>query len=179
MLGARGFPLAVCCGAALVCSGVSAAQTTKPTLTRHDKQVIRFFHHHPRLARTAAGGKALAAVLPHVVEALRSLEDTTPEYPPHHALWECIAKYEAVHVPVSPSHPDGLDWQADAGQRLAHGGGMGFSYNWGHGLIGEAGNYTEAQQEWAAERGYEAAGYSGSFLYGQWYDWDAADGCGT
>lgn len=166
--------------ACLVCCGVSSAQA-KPNnhLTRHDTDLIRFFHNHPRLARTAAGGKALAQVLPHVVDALRSLQNTTPEYPPHHALWECIARYEAVHVPVSTSHPDGLDWQADAGEHLAHGGGMGFSYNWGHGLAGEAGNYTQAQQEWAAERGYEESGYSRSFLEQQWFYWDAADGCAS
>lgn len=56
---------------------------------------------------------------------------------------------------------------------------MGFSDNWGHGLSGSAGNYSQAQQEWAAERGYVASGLSYSFLYGQWYKWDAADGCGT
>jgi hypothetical protein len=36
--------------------------------------VIQFFQHHPDLASTAAGGKALAAVLPHVVTAVRELQ---------------------------------------------------------------------------------------------------------
>jgi hypothetical protein len=48
-------------------------------ITRHDQDVIRFFQHHPKLARTAAGGAALASVLPHVVADLRSIQSAATE----------------------------------------------------------------------------------------------------
>lgn len=43
--------------------------------------------------------------------------------------------------------------------------------------LGNAGYYSESVQEWTAERAYKANGYSYSFLYGQWFEWDNADYC--
>lgn len=43
-------------------------------LTRHDVNVIRFFQHHPKLAATPAGGRALSRLLPHVADAARALQ---------------------------------------------------------------------------------------------------------
>ena len=49
------------------CSVASAAG-----ITRHDRDVIRFFQHHPKLARTPAGGAALALTLPRVLRSLQA-----------------------------------------------------------------------------------------------------------
>lgn len=171
----------------LTAAAVAAMSLTAPAgatgtsrITLHDRHVIRFFQHHPWLARTPAGAAVLARVLPRVIRSLQAADVAAANpYPPHHALWECIARYEAPHVAVTPEHPDGLDWSYGRGWRPAHGGGMGFHLDWGYGLVGSAGDYTQAEQEWAAERGYIASGYSWDFLNGQWYKWDAADGCGT
>lgn len=43
-------------------------------LTRHERQVIQFFQHHPRQAATPAGGRILSHLLPKMVSQLRSLE---------------------------------------------------------------------------------------------------------
>lgn len=156
----RAAPLILTLAAALVLATPALAGD----ITRHDRQVIKFFQHHPRLARTPAGGAALLAVLPHVVRALQA----SSYWPPHHRLWDCIAQYEAA------KYPDGQpNWQGVSA------GGMGFHYNWGYGLAGNAGAYSQHDQEWAAERGYAASGYSYHFLYQQWYEWDGAAGCGT
>jgi hypothetical protein len=51
------------------------------------------------------------------------------------------------------------------------------TYNW-FGLIkGKASDYSQAVQEWAAEKAYKANHYSESFLDGQWFKWDGAYYC--
>lgn len=47
-------------------------------------------------------------------------------------------------------------------------------WDWGNGIVGDAGNYSQSQQEWAAERGYRQGGIP--FLYSQWFDYDNAAG---
>ncbi len=86
-------------------------------------------------------------------------------YPPHHALWTCIQRYEA---PGS--------WHATNGR---YRGGLQLHYGWGYGTSYDAAVDSQATQEWGAERAWAANGYRYSFLYGQWYKWDNADGCGT
>jgi hypothetical protein len=44
-------------------------------ITKHDRDVVRFFQHHPRLVRTPAGAAALASVLPDVVRSLQAAEN--------------------------------------------------------------------------------------------------------
>lgn len=67
----------------LTAAAVAAIAWTSPAgatgpphqhLTRHDRQVIRFFQHHPRLAATPAAGRALSRILPRMVSELRSLQ---------------------------------------------------------------------------------------------------------
>ncbi len=82
-------------------------------------------------------------------------------FPPHRALWECISKYEGAPTSVNPN---------------GHYGMLQMHWNWGYGIVGAASSYTKAEQEWAAERAYAAAGYSTSFLFGQWFDYDNAAG---
>ena len=47
--------------------GLTASASQAAGITRHDRDVIRFFQHHPKLARTPAGGAALALTLPRVL----------------------------------------------------------------------------------------------------------------
>ena len=139
-----------------------AAQASQ--ITRHDKQVVAFFQHHPRLARTPAGGAALAAVLPRVI---RALADARPVYPPDHRLWQCIGWYESGDNPHSPGNG-------------VHAGLLGMSYGWEGQFSGDPAYLSDAQQEWAAHRAWAASGYSYAFLYGNWYEWDpAGPQCGT
>lgn len=80
-------------------------------------------------------------------------------YPPHHALWLCIARYEGSWSDTSSPYTGGLQMHL----------------NW-YGLA-NAGTVSQAAQEWVAEKAWKANGYSYSFLYGQWFKWDNADGC--
>lgn len=82
-------------------------------------------------------------------------------FPPHHALWTCISRYEGSPTSVNPN---------------GHYGMLQMHWNWGYGIVGAASSYSQAAQEWAAERGYAASHYSRSFLYGQWFNYDAAAG---
>lgn len=83
-------------------------------------------------------------------------------YPPHHALWVCIGRYEGGVTSVNPN---------------GHYGMLQTTLNWMKQLAGPASNYSQVEQEWAAERAWAANGYSYSFLYQQWFAWDNADGC--
>lgn len=51
-----------------------ASSSTPSHVTRHDRQVIRFFAHHPRLAHTPAGQRALWKLMGHVADAVRSMQ---------------------------------------------------------------------------------------------------------
>lgn len=81
-------------------------------------------------------------------------------FPPHHLLWLCIHGFEASSW-----------YDRDSGHNR-HYGGLQMTYDWGNGITGYAYNYTQAQQEWAAERGYDQGGIS--FLWRQWFDYDGA-----
>jgi hypothetical protein len=90
---------------------------------------------------------------------LKILRRVSSVFPPHHALWLCIGGFEGSWSDTSPPYTGGLQMHL----------------NW-YGLS-NAGYYTQAQQEWTAERAWQAHGYSWSFLNDQWFKWDAADGC--
>jgi len=60
--------------AAALVLAASAGASGVQGITKHDRDVIRFFEHHPRLAATPAGGRALAHLLPRVVTEIRSLQ---------------------------------------------------------------------------------------------------------
>jgi hypothetical protein len=150
---------------ALSAVGAATGHTAQAgTITKHDRDVIRFFKHHPKLAATPAGGRALAKTLPHVIRSLQ-VADAEAAYPPHHNLWVCINRFESYN-----------NWSEHHGSR---GGGLQMSDGWLGYISGRASDLSQAQQEWVAERAYAASGYSYLFLYGQWYKWDDADGCGT
>ena len=110
--------------------------------------------------------KALVAVAALCVlfagQAQASKQRSTP-FPPHHALWVCIAGHEAGWHDHGPGHYGGLQ----------------MTWNWMRLIPGDAGDLSQAQQEWAAEKAWSQNNYRYSFLYGQWYAWDNADGCGT
>ncbi len=91
-------------------------------------------------------------------------------YPPHHALWTCIQPYEASWHNHGPGHYGGLQMTWNW---------LGTKTNPTKYVNGDAGNMTQAAQEWAAENAWRDYGYTYGFLYGQWYRWNNADGCGT
>lgn len=83
-------------------------------------------------------------------------------FPPHHSLWVCIGSFEGGVTSVNPN---------------GHYGMLQMTYNWMGVIKGRASDYSQAVQEWAAEKAWAANGYSYSFLYQQWFAWDNADGC--
>jgi hypothetical protein len=85
-------------------------------------------------------------------------------FPPHHALWTCIAGYEG-------------SWGDPNSGGNGHYGGLQMTPGWMGMFSGTANQYSQAQQEWFAERAWKENGYSYSFLYNQWFKYDAADSC--
>lgn len=83
-------------------------------------------------------------------------------YPPHHALWVCIAGFEGGVKSVNPN---------------GHYGMLQMTLNWMKKIRGRASDWPQAVQEWAAETAWAENHYSYSFLYGQWFAYDDADGC--
>lgn len=83
-------------------------------------------------------------------------------FPPHHALWVCIGNNEGSPTSVNPN---------------GHYGMLQMTYNWLRLIKGRASDYSQAVQEWAAEKGYQANHYSQSFLIDQWLKWDGAYYC--
>lgn len=149
----------------LYCIAIAASSATAnaaSTITRHDRDVIRFFHHHPQLAATPAGAKVLAELLPRVVRSLQAAEQ--PAWPAHHQLWLCINDNESKDnwAGVNPN---------------GHYGGLQMHEYWGYGTSRYASDDSQLVQEQAAERAYAASGYSSSFLYDQWFDYDYASYC--
>ena len=116
-----------------------------------------------RLARYAA--RVRVAAIDQRLGRLAALERArraASAWPPHRRLWECISRYEGSPTSVNPNgHYGMLQMHAD----------------WGYGTSSHASDDPQIVQEWAAERAYAAANYSSSFLYGQWLNYDAADGC--
>lgn len=156
-------------------SGASANSPVGKKQINHARHVIKFFEHHPKQAATPSGQKALigaAHVLDSAVRSLQAVkaarEKASAEFPPHHALWVCIQRFEGP-------------WNSRAGDTniYEHYGGLQMTWNWMKLIHGNAGNLSQAEQEWAAEKAWAANGYSYSFLYGQWYAYDSADGCGV
>jgi hypothetical protein len=129
-----------------------AAQTAPPPSAQHDRNVIRFFLHHPKLAHTPNGERALWTVLAHLTEQLRSLQSARA-WPAHHQLWLCIHSGEGA-------------WDSDTGN--GYYGGLQMTAGWLGYFPGTANQYTQLQQENYAEQGYKDSGYSRSWLGGQW-----------
>lgn len=82
---------------------------------------------------------------------------TVRPFPPHHALWMCIHGHEAA------------DWHNPDTGHNSHYGGLQMHPDWGYGTSYLASADSQRTQEWAAERGYQASGYSRSWLLGQWF----------
>jgi hypothetical protein len=86
-------------------------------------------------------------------------------YPPHHRLWVCIAGFEGSPTSVNPN---------------GHYGMLQMTLNWMNVVPGKASAYSELQQEWFAEQAYSeyhTLAAKIGFLDGQWFNYDAADGC--
>lgn len=152
-----------------VLAAMTSTALAKQDPVQHARSVIKFFDNHPKQSRTASGAKAVLRAA-HVLDStVRSLQEAkalkaATALPPHDALWQCL------HVIESPS------WSYGAGTNDSHSGGLGMQTNWGYGIVGVAGNYSQYDQEWAAERGYAASGYSSNWLYGQWFEWEYGKG---
>lgn len=144
----------------------SAGATGQHGITKHDRQVIQFFKHHPRLAATPAGGRVLSKLLPRLTAELdkaRALQAAATAWPVHHALWVCINRYES-RGNWAGVNPNG------------HYGGLQMSYGWLGLISGRADQLSQLEQERAAEEGYRRSGYLESFLWGQWFNYDDAEG---
>lgn len=127
-------------------------------IIHHSKCTLRFFKNHPEI-RTEERRIMVRKARASLRWAERQLYVTG--FPPHHALWVCIHNNEGPWN----DHDGGYD------------GGLQMSQGWFNMFKGSAGYFSQAQQEWFAEKAYAANGYSWSFLNQQWFKWDNADYC--
>ena len=81
-------------------------------------------------------------------------------WPAHHSLWVCISRYEGGVHSINPNGHYGM-LQMHAG--------------WGYGTSYHASDDSQLVQEQAAERAYAASNYHQSFLWEQWFNYDAAE----
>jgi hypothetical protein len=138
----------------------------KETPLQHARHVVAFFDRHRAAAATPPGQRALWDAIHVLSTAVRSLQ-SAGIYPPHHKLWKCISRYEG-------------SWTSRRGYGPGYRyGGLQMSWGWLGWISGNPADHSEAEQEWAAENAWRSSGYAYNFLYGQWYEWDNADGCGT
>lgn len=93
-------------------------------------------------------------------QSARAAAATATAWPAHHALWVCIQRYEGAWDNHGPGHYGGLQ----------------MSWDWLGLIHGDAGSLSQRDQELAAETGYKNAGFSTSFLWQQWFNWDGAEG---
>jgi len=137
-------------------------QHQRRTLHR-DQGTLRFFTHHRRLlhgrTRTIAV-RAIRFARAEIRWTRRELAETVAamvvvSFPPHHGLWSCIHSHEAP------------DWSTNTGN--GYYGGLQMHAGWGYGTSYHASDDSQMTQEWSAERGYRASGFSRSWLMGQWY----------
>lgn len=150
------------------------ALTLKVKLHKH-RSVVNFYNHRGRWAlhpyyrkcwqvpiatqrlictRARAGLRYHGTQVRKLQAALRRL--ATAVWPPHHKLWLCI-------------HGGEGNWDdADSG-RNGHFGGLQMHADWGYGTSHHASDDSQATQEWAAEKAYNAAGSNVlAWLYQQW-----------
>lgn len=129
-------------------------------IIRHDRWVIRTAKvHKPKVVKFHKA--QLSWTEEELKQSLKTLAaKINTGFPPHHLLWVCISKYEGGVHSINPN---------------GHYGMLQMHLDWGYGIVGAASNYSQSQQEWAAERGYAASNYSSSFLYGQWFNYDNAE----
>ena len=156
----------------LTCLTSSRATTTlesrldrqKGTVAK-DLGTIRFFHHHRWLlkARKTRGiaRHALKFAQAELAWTRREMRETlslltASAYPPHHALWMCVHNHEASN------------WQDPNSGGNGHYGGLQMHPGWGYSTSYYASEDSQLTQEWAAERGFRASGFSRVWLFGQW-----------
>lgn len=147
--------LTAAAAAAIALAAPAGATGTPHGLTRHDRQVIRFFQHHPRLAATPAGGRELDRILPRLLAQIRRLQ-AVPAAPAHERLWECISSGE------------GTQYSVGGGPTTYYYSWLQMTWSWGHGIVGDPRRYSRAQIFAAAEAGYRDSHYSTAWLEGQW-----------
>lgn len=144
-----------------VLSFTASASASPPMQSRHDRNVIRFFVHHPRLADTPAGRRALWRVLAHVTDQLRQLQSIRDAQPAHLALWRCIAGYPGAR----PGGGAGESWGNPRASNGSHFNILQMTDPWAG--IHPIGMSPEGIMA-AAEAQYAASGYSRAWLIGQW-----------
>jgi hypothetical protein len=143
---------------------LAAQAQAAQTPAQRAQHTIAFFDHHRKAAATLNGQRVLWRAI-HLLTAATRTVQAEDIYPPHHALWLCIHGGETGSwAAVNPN---------------GHYGGLQMTWGWLGYIAGDPAAHSQAEQEWAAERAWAANGYSYGFLYGQWYEWDNADGCGT
>lgn len=150
----------------LTAAAVAALALTAPAgatghkLTRHDRQLIRFFENHPRAANTPTGGRILSHLLPRVLSELRALQAVPPPVA-HEALWRCIAGYPGAR-PGGGTGESGGDPAASNGSHFNI---LQMTNPWSG--IDPIGMSPDAIMR-AAEAQYIASGYSHDWLTSQW-----------
>lgn len=137
---------------------------THRSMWRHGRVLLGVRMHHSEPYDLWWHRQQLRWTKRELAETRAKIRAQTSIYPPHHKLWLCISRYEGSPTSVNPNgHYGMLQMHAD----------------WGYGTSHHASDDPQSVQEWAAEKAWAASNYSYSFLYGQWYEWDAADDCGT
>lgn len=142
---------------ALALPTLAAAAT--PSSAKHDRDVIRFFLHHPRLAAKPAGQRALWRILHRLTEQIRTLQAVRDTQPAHLRLWRCIE--------VGESGGDGVHHGSERASNGSHFNVLQMTDPWGRDFHPIGKSYQEVEAE--AEKQYAASGYSRSWLDGQWH----------
>jgi hypothetical protein len=153
---------------AMIFSGVSQARFAPPkkplTEMNYQEQIhywtwsVKYYRY---ICKESTSKEARRAHCHAWVWALRNKIHVQRQYlsslmPPHNALWECVHRHEAGW------------YQADNATGRTYFGGLQMTYGWLGYIRGRASDLSPIQQKWAAERGFRDAGYSLSWLNGQW-----------
>lgn len=146
-------------------------------LTKHDRQVIRFFQHHPRAAASPEGGRILSRLLPRALAEIRSLQAVPPDCrggaSPAACAWyfdgatQCEVSYEGGWTSVSPDGTYHGRFQMDYSFQTETPFGRAMEARYGH---------AENWPPWAQiQHAYEVWSYSG------WSRWPPYHkyGCGA
>lgn len=128
---------------------------------KHARDVLGFLQSNPTAGTPAARARVrrnhawlLRLGLRARAEALGRIQAAS--LPLHHALWECLLRYEGGY------------WSNPNTGGNGHWGGLQMHPDWGYGTSHHASDDSQYVQESAAERAYRESGYSSTFLTGQW-----------
>lgn len=138
---------------------------------KHARDVLGFLRSNPEAGTPAVRARVrrnhrwlLGFGIRRLAEARARI--VAAEWPPHHSLWLCI--HGDPRYRVGGGGGEAGSWSDRDTGGNGHWGGLQMHPGWGYGTSYYASDDSELVQEWAAENGYRANGYSRGWLIGQW-----------